>query len=216
MTERTDARSLAGQGMVLRSTLTSPFGRKARIAAKVLKLEASLELVVANTLDENDSLRQQNPLGKMPALLLADGTILYDSTVIIEFFDSLGETPRLLPPAGLARYAAMTRATLANGITDAALLMVYEGRFREAEKISGRWLDHQRGKVFRGLDVIAAALPDPAQTDLVSISLACALSYLDWRRPVEWRAGYPALVGWLERFALNEPAYLATARPEGD
>ena len=215
MTDTTDVRSLAGQGMILRTTLTSPFGRKARIAAKVLDLEPWIRIEPADTLDESDTLRRQNPLGKMPTLLLADGTILYDSDVIIEFFDSLGERPSLLPVSGLGRYAAMTRATLANGIADAALLMVYEGRFREAEKISERWLSHQRGQVFRALDAIVADLPDAGRTDLVSISLACALGYLDWRRPVEWRGGYPVLVDWFARFSESEPAFDATARPEG-
>ncbi len=70
---------------VLRSTLTSPFGRKVRMAMLVLGLEKRIRLVPAETLNEADTLRTQNPLGKMPCLLLEDGTALYDSRVIIEF-----------------------------------------------------------------------------------------------------------------------------------
>src|SRR5690242_17617728 len=116
---------------VLRSTLTSPFGRKVRMAAAVLGLERRIMLVPADTLNETDTLRQQNPLGKMPCLLLADGTALYDSRVIIEFMQDAAGTDELLPRGGLPRYTTLTRAALADGICDAALLMVYEGRFRD-------------------------------------------------------------------------------------
>ncbi len=177
---------------VLRSTLTSPFGRKVRMAAAVLGLTERYRLVPADTLDEADTLRQQNPLGKMPCLLLEDGTALYDSRVIIEFLQDEAGSDRLVPKSGLARYTTLTRATLADGITDAALLMVYEGRFRDPATHSERWLAHQRGKVMRGLAAFEREPPDPARTDLVTIALACALGYLDWRKPVAWRAASSA------------------------
>ena len=126
------ALALPAGPMVLRTTLTSPFGRKARMAAAVLDLSAMIEVVPADTLDEHDDLRQQNPLGKMPCLGIADGTFLYDSRVIVEYLDAVAGGGHLLPRAGLARFKALTRATLADGITDAALLMVYESRFRES------------------------------------------------------------------------------------
>ncbi|GHD54287.1 glutathione S-transferase [Thalassobaculum fulvum] len=192
---------------VLRATLTSPYGRKVRIAVDVLGLADRIRLVPADTLDAGDSLRQQNPLGKMPCLLLADGTALYDSRVIVEFLQEQAGTERLLPARGEARYRALTRAALADGIADAALLMVYERRFRPDGPWSERWLDHQRGKVRRGLAAFAEAPPDPLRTDLVSIGLACALAYLDWRQPVSWRPDFPALAGWLDAFAAHEPAF---------
>jgi glutathione S-transferase len=198
---------------VLRSTLTSPFGRKVRMAAAVLAMAERITLVPADTLDENDTLRTQNPLGKMPCLLLNDGTALYDSRVIIEFLQEAAGSERLLPARGLARYKALTRATLADGITEAALLMVYEARFRDASAQSEVWLAHQRGKVARGLAAFEADPPDPAVTDIVSIGLACTLGYLDWRKPVEWRAPYPGLAAWLADFADNEPAFEGTRAP---
>src|SRR6185312_5320604 len=176
---------------VLRSTLTSPFGRKVRMAASVLGLAGRYRLEPADTLNEGDTLRRQNPLGKLPCLLLADGTALYDSRVIIEFLQEEADTDRLVPRSGLARYTTLTHATLADGITDAALLMVYEGRFREPTAHSQRWLTHQRGKVLRGLAAFEAAPPDPVLTDLAAIALACALGYLDWRKPVAWRPAHP-------------------------
>ena len=193
--------------LTLRSTLTSPFGRKVRIAIDVLGLNERITRVDANTLDESDTLRQQNPLGKMPVLLLDDGSALYDSRVIVEYLQDLAGTDRLIPAQGPARYRTLTGAALADGITDAALLMVYEGRFREPEQKSDRWLAHQRGKVTRGLAAFAQSPPPAGRTDLVSIGLACALGYLDWREPVAWRPEHPALVAWLDAFAAHEPAF---------
>ena len=199
---------------VLRSTLTSPFGRKVRMAAAVLGLSGRYRLEPADTLDEADTLRQQNPLGKLPCLLLADGTALYDSRVIIEFLQDEAGTDRLVPKSGLARYTTLTRATLADGVTDAALLMVYEGRFRDAATHSQRWLTHQRGKIMRALAVLERTPPDARVTDIAAISLACALGYLDWRKPVPWREEHPRLAQWLVDFAQSEPAFNATRAPE--
>ena len=199
---------------VLRSTLTSPFGRKVRMAMLVLGLDERIRLVPAETLNEADTLRQQNPLGKMPCLLLNDGSALYDSRVIIEFLQEQAGTERLLPRNGPARYTVLTRAALADGICDAALLMVYEGRFREPGTYSERWLAHLRGKVMRGLAAFEAAPPDPARTDIVAIGLSCALGYLDWRKPVDWRGACPRVADWLAAFAATEPAFDATKAPE--
>lgn len=197
--------------IVLRSTVTSPFGRKVRIAIDVLGLGPRIERRDADTLDPDDTLRRQNPLGKMPCLLLEDGTAIYDSGVIIEFLQELAGTDRLVPLRGRARYAALTGATLADGIADAALLMVYESRFREPAQASERWLAHQRGKVERGLAAFEAAPPPADKTDIVSIALACALGYLDWRKPVEWRAAHPRLARWLADFSAHEPAFARSA-----
>jgi len=199
---------------VLRSTLTSPFGRKVRMAAAVLGLSNRLQLVPANTLDDSDTLRQQNPLGKLPCLIVDDGTALYDSRVIVEFLQEEAGSERLVPRSGLVRYRTLTRATLADGITDAALLMVYEDRFRDPAAHSERWLAHQRGKILRALVAFAETPPNPARSDLVAIALACALGYLDWRRPVAWRDPYPRLAQWLADFAAVEPAVDATRAPE--
>jgi len=200
--------------MILRSTLTSPFGRKVRMTAEVLGLVGRIRLVPADTLDPADSLRAENPLGKMPCLILADGTPLYDSKVIVEYLDCLSPQRKLIPAEGLARFRTLTAAALADGIAEAALLMVYEGRFRDPAQVSRRWLDHQRGKVLRGLAVFETVPPDPQVTDVAAIALACALGYLDWRRPVAWRDSHPALVAWLDAFAGHEPAFAATLAPD--
>src|SRR5450830_1575459 len=199
------------ENFVLRSTVTSPFGRKVRMAIEVLGLNDRVTLVPADTLDDNDTLRAQNPLGKMPCLLLADGTTIYDSDVIIEYLAEVAGSERLLPARGLARFKALTLATLADGIMEAAILVVYEGRFRDAGTHSERWLTHQRGKITRALAAFENSPPDPAKTDIVAIGLASALGYLDWRKPVEWRQACPRLANWLAAFAKNEPAFERTS-----
>ena len=149
----------------------------------------------------------------MPCLLIGTEPF-YDSGVILDLLDLLAGGGRLLPPvtSPLPRLRALTRARLADGITEAALLMVYEDRFRAPDQVSEIWLEHLRGKVLRGLAEFERAPPDPTRACMASIGLACALGYLDWRRPVDWRGTHPALTGWLDRFAAAVPAFSATER----
>src|ERR1700758_601087 len=105
--------------MILRSALASPFVRKVRCAAAFLGLEGDIKLEPADTADPSDSVRRQNPLGKIPALILDDGTVLYDSRVILEYLDHRAGGGRIVP-AGPARFDALPRQALADGIMDAA------------------------------------------------------------------------------------------------
>jgi glutathione S-transferase len=198
------------ENFTLRSTLTSPFGRKVRMAIEALGLANRITVSPADPLDEKDTLRQQNPLGKMPCLVMADGSTIYDSGIIIEYLQDIAGTDRLIPLRGTERYRALTLARLADGIMDASILVVYESRFRPDLPHSPRWLAHQRGKIGRGLAAFEASPPDPTKTDVVSIGLSCALGYLDWRRQIDWRPTYPALVDWLKRFSDHEPAFERT------
>ena len=201
--------------LVLRSTVTSPFGRKVRMAIDILGLADRIKLEPADPLNESDTLRQQNPLGKMPCLVLADGSTIYDSGIIIEYLQDVAGTDRLLPLKGRERYRALTLSRLADGIMDASILVVYENRFRpDAATHSPRWLAHQRGKITRGLTAFEKAPPDPTKSDVVAIGLSCTLGYLDWRKPVAWRAAFPRLARWLDAFAEAEPAFNATTAPE--
>jgi glutathione S-transferase len=200
-----DALDTALDEYVLRTTVTSPYGRKVRMAADILGLSGRIAIVPADTLDETDTLRQQNPLGKMPCLLLSDGTAIYDSAVIVEYLQDVAGIRTLLPWQGLERFARLTEARLADGIMDATLLMVYERRFRAEEHVSQRWLTHQRGKIERGLAVFEKA--PPQGTTIIAVSLACALGYLDWRKPYVWRPLFPELVRWLDAFASTEPSF---------
>jgi glutathione S-transferase len=200
----------SAETFVLRSTPTSPFGRKVRMAIEALGLSGRVTVTPADPLDENDTLRQQNPLGKMPCLVLGDGSTIYDSGIIIEYLQDVAGTDRLLPLRGRDRYRALTLSRLADGIMDASILVVYETRFRPDLPHSPRWLSHQRDKIRRGLAAFEASPPDPNKTDVVSIGLSCALGYLDWRKQVDWRPTYPILVEWLKRFSTHEPAFERT------
>jgi glutathione S-transferase len=202
------------ENFVLRSTPTSPFGRKVRMAIEALGLSGRVTVAPADPLDETDTLRQQNPLGKMPCLVLDDGSTIYDSGIIIEYLQDVAGTDRLLPLRGRDRYRSLTLSRLADGIMDASILVVYETRFRPDLPHSPRWLSHQRGKIRRGLEAFETSPPDPNKTDVVSIGLSCALGYLDWRKQVDWRPAYPTLVEWLKRFSTHEPAFERTRAKE--
>lgn len=194
----------------LRNAPASPFGRKVRIAAAVCGLDSRIEIVVADTTDPNDALRRQNPLGKIPALILEDGTVLYDSTVIVEFLD-LEAGGGIVIPSGKDRIPVLTMQALADGIMDASVLRVSEGRFRAPEMHSQRWLDHQSGKVERGLATLEASPPAlSARPHIGQIALACALGYQDLRFEGKWRGEYPRLVAWLDDFAAKVPSFEAT------
>jgi glutathione S-transferase len=202
------------ENFILRSTPTSPFGRKVRMAIEALGFSGRVTVAPADPLDETDTLRQQNPLGKMPCLVLDDGSTIYDSGIIIEYLQDVAGTDRLLPLRGRDRYRSLTLSRLADGIMDASILVVYETRFRPDLPHSPRWLSHQRGKIRRGLEAFETSPPDPNKTDVVSIGLSCALGYLDWRKQVDWRPAYPTLVEWLKRFSTHEPAFERTRAKE--
>lgn len=196
--------------MILRSSPPSPFGRKVKIAASMLGLFEQLEIVATDTMDPGDTIRSQNPLGKIPALMLADGQILYDSRVIVEYLDHCAGGGTLIPADGEARFRALTGQALADGLIEAAILQVYETRFRAADKHEPRWLEHQAGKVARALAAFEGAPPAGPRT-VADVALACALGYLDFRFAGAWRDDHPRLVAWLDAFAADVPSFAATA-----
>lgn len=196
--------------LVLRSSPASPFGRKVKIAADLLGLSDRIEVVPADTNDPGDVLRRQNPLGKIPTLVLENGETLYDSRVILEYLDHLAGGGRIVP-AGEGRFRVLREQALADGIMDAALLQVYEGRYRAQDRHEPKWLDLQAGKVARGLEYAEANLSAPGQDLHVGrIALACALGYLDLRFDGRWRGSHPKLVAWLDDFSARVPAFEKT------
>src|SRR5882757_2740244 len=112
--------------MILRSSPASPFGRKVRIAASLLGLDDEIDVRATDLNDPSDSIRVQNPVGKIPALILADGTVYYDSRVILEYLDHLAGGGRILPREASARFEALRLQALCDGLLDASLLVVYE------------------------------------------------------------------------------------------
>jgi|KBSMisStandDraft_5_1062788.scaffolds.fasta_scaffold402208_2 glutathione S-transferase len=197
--------------MILRSTPPSPFGRKVKLAASVLGLSGDIKVEPADTNDANDSLRQQNALGKIPTLVLEDGTTLFDSRVIVEYLDHRAGGGKIIPQEPKARFATLRLQALADGMTDAQILLLYEGRFRPPEHHVKKWTDYQADKIKRGLTALETAPPslDPLP-NVGQIALACFLGHRDLRFAGDWRAAHPKLVAWLDRFAAKVPAFAET------
>lgn len=197
--------------MILRSSPASPFGRKIRMAAILLGLDSKITVEAADTANPTDSVRQQNPLGKIPTLVLDDGLVLFDSRVILEYLDHVAGGGRIIPAEPTARFAALRLQALADGIMDASILQVYEGRWRDPAKHEPKWVEHQAGKVARALASLEAAPPARSTPPTVGqIAIACALAYQDFRFHGAWRKDHPRLVKFLEEFAAAVPAFAAT------
>jgi glutathione S-transferase len=197
--------------MILRSTPPSPFGRKVNLAAAILGLSGDIRIESADLNDAADSVRRQNPLGKIPTLVLEDGSTLFDSRVILEYLDHCAGGGKIIPNDPKARFNALRLQALADGMTDAQILIVYEGRFRPPEHHVQKWTDYQADKIKRG---IAALEAEPPPVDAIpnvgQIALACFLGHRDLRFAGDWRASNPKLVAWLDRFAAKVPAFAAT------
>jgi len=197
--------------MILRSSSASPFGRKVRIAASVLGLSSEIDVRATNLDDPADSVRAQNPLGKIPVLILDDGTSYTDSRVIVEYLDHLAGGGRIISREARARFEALRLQALCDGILDACLLLVYENRYRPADKHVQSWIDRQADKVARGLAALEAAPPKLASVpDVGQIALACLLGYRDLRFGGSWRKDYPRLLAWHDKFAAQVSAFAET------
>lgn len=201
--------------MKLLSSPLSPYVRKVSLtlAMKGLKSQVDVHPVDSGQPD-NKELTSQNPLGKIPTLITDDGLVLFDSKVICEYLDTRGSGPALFPASGPARFKTLTLGALADGILDAALLLVYEKRFRPEEKWHPVWQERQQGKIDRALAVLEKDPPAwGASPDYGHITVACALGYLDFRHEGKWRPAHPKLVAWLDKFAAAVPAFEET-RPK--
>ncbi len=197
--------------MILRSSPSSPFVRKVRIAISLLGCDGDVKVERADTTDPNDSIRRQNPLGKIPILILDDGMAIYNSRVILEYLDERAGGGKIIPRAAGRRFEALRLQALCDGILDASVLTIYESRFRKPEMHEPKWLELQSGKVSRALAALEAAPPPLDATPHVGqIALACALGYRDFRFGTGWRGDHPHLVRWLEDFAARVPGFEAT------
>lgn len=200
--------------MQLLSSPTSPFGRKVKITAGMKGVLDKIDIKPADTNAGDENLYRNNPLGKVPCLIPQGGAPLYDSPVICEYLDSLSLSPVLFPKSGPARWTALTRGALGDGIIDAAILLVYESRFRTEDMRSQAWIDRQQSKIDRSLNQLEkAALAWSGGPDYGHITLACALGYLDFRHAGKWRAAHPKLVQWLDTFDKAVPHFDKTKPP---
>jgi glutathione S-transferase len=203
--------------MTLFHNPASPFVRKVRVllAETGQQDRVALQGCMPTPVQPDAQLVQDNPVGKIPALRLADGTVLHDSRVILDYLDYQHVGNPLIPRDGTARWRRLTLASMADGIMDAAVLVRYETAMRPAEKHWDQWLDEQRKKIRRTLAALEAdAIAELASHfDIASISVACALGYLDFRHPdLQWRDANPKLAAWYAEVS-QRPSMLQTQPP---
>ena len=191
--------------MKLHFSLASPYVRKVMACAIARGLDGRIEKVDTNPHVSPASLLADNPLSKVPALVAGDGTAIYDSPVICEYLDTLGEAPPLFPPTGSrARLAAQIMHATADGILDAAVarrLNMPHPQDDGRKAFDAR----QKAAVDRALGVLERA-PPTALTHIGEIAAACALGYLDFRFPHEpWREVHPRLAAWFAEVSKARP-----------
>lgn len=195
----------------LRSSPTSPFGRKVKVAALVTGHSKSIEIITSDTMNPDDPLRKDNPLGKIPCLILDDGSTVYDSRVIIEYLDHDAGGGVVIPREWPQRLAVLKLQALADGIMDAAILRLYEGRFRKPEIHDSGWLAYQGGKMERGLAVLEANPPvASAKPDVGVITVACLLEWLEFRFSTLSSGQYPKLAAFLQAMIDTMPGFAET------
>jgi glutathione S-transferase len=163
--------------------------------------------------DPETDIAKVNPLGKVPALTTDDGIVLCNSPLICEYLDSRHHGARLIPSAGPERWRVLNLQALGDGIMDAAVTQMAERRTHPPEAQSEGWMARQQGKITAALDHLeqeAAAGRLDGSVTLGSITLGCALGYLDFRfAEAPWREGRPALAAWYQAIA-QRPAMAAT------
>jgi glutathione S-transferase len=188
--------------MRLRSNPASPFARKVRIVAREAGVSGRVEEIATavSPIAPNAELASANPLMKIPALILDDGTTLFDSRVICEYLDVLGGGPRLIPASGMDRWSALRLQALCDGVLDAAVITRYEVAVRPEALRWKEWLAGQRAKIDGGVDALEREQPGWGQAfGIGQIGAACVLGYLDFRFPDnDWRRGHPRLKTWFE------------------
>jgi glutathione S-transferase len=199
--------------MKLLASLASPYTRKVRIVLAEKKIDCDMELVDVAPAD--NPVNAHNPLGKIPTLLLDDGTALYDSRVIVEFLDGKSPISRLIPEDLRDRVAVRRWEALADGVLDAGLLVRYES-LRDKRERSQAWTDKQLARIKRGMAQMSAELAErpwchAERYSLADIAVGCCLGWLGFRKPgeLDWLAQSPALARHYEKL-MARPAFADT------
>jgi glutathione S-transferase len=188
--------------MKLIGTQTSPYTRKVRVVLAEKRIECEFEEDAPS--DPATRVPQFNPLGKVPVLIMDDGSALYDSRVIVEYLDSASPVSRLLPDINRERVQVKRWEALADGVCDAAVAIVAEKR-RSADKQDPAWIERQSKKMERGVLTIAEELSERHWCfgegySLADIAVGIALGYLDLRFPeLDWRTTYPNVAAHAEK-----------------
>jgi glutathione S-transferase len=199
--------------MKLLASPASPYTRKVRIVLTEKKIDCDLELVDVHPAE--NPVNRHNPLGKIPTLILDDGTALYDSRVIVEFLDGKSPIGRLIPDDLRDRVAVRRWEALADGVLDAGLLVRYEA-MRDKKEQSKAWSDKQLSRMKRGMAQMTSELAErpwchAERYSLADIALGCCLGWLGFRKPgdVDWHREYPALGRHYEKL-MARPAFAET------
>jgi len=199
--------------MKLIGSVTSPFVRKVRVVMAEKKLDFTF--VQENVWAPDTTIQQTNPLGKVPCLVMEDGSTLYDSRVIAEYLDTLTPVCKLLPPNGRERAEVKVWEALADGVLDAAVLVRLEKTLRPEQQQSQDWIDRQWTKVHAGLRVMSEGLGEAPfcmgnHYSLADVAVGCALGWLAFRFPeVSWRDDYPNLARLFDKLS-ERPSFKDT------
>jgi len=199
--------------MKLLGAPASPYTRKVRIVLAEKRIECDIERVDVQPAD--NPVNAHNPLGKIPTLVLDDGTALYDSRVIVEFLDNASPIARLIPEDNRERVAVRRWEALADGVLDAGILIRYES-LRPKNEQSAAWTAKQAARMHRGLADMQAGLADKpwCQGDrytLADIALGCSVGWIGFRKPagIDWRAQYKGLAKHYDKL-MERPAFADT------
>ena len=185
----------------------SPFVRKVLATAIAAGVGDQIERVTTNPWESPAELLAQNPLAKVPCLITAEGLTLFDSPVICDYLDSLGEAG-LFPARGPARWRALKQQAIADGIMDAAIIRRMEGT-RPGDEARDQVMERQRQIVQGGLNSLETDPPEDG-LDIGTITIACCLGWLDFRFAHEpWRDKRPTLAAWFEAFS-EQPCLMET------
>jgi glutathione S-transferase len=200
--------------MKLLASLASPYTRKVRIVLAEKKIDCDMEVV--DVAPSENPVNPHNPLGKVPTLVLDDGTALFDSRVIVEFLDNVSPISRLIPDENRERVAVRRWEALADGVLDAGILIRYES-LRPKKEQSETWVAKQLGKAKRGLALMESELGERAwchgeRYSLADIAFGCALGWLEFRKPggLDWRAEHAGLAKHYAKL-MERPAFADTA-----
>ncbi|MBI2312032.1 MAG: glutathione S-transferase [Betaproteobacteria bacterium] len=198
--------------MKLIGSLTSPYARKVRVVLAEKRIDYDFE--IDSPWNAGTHVPEFNPLGKIPILVLDDGTTLFDSRVIVEYLDNVTPVSRLIPETNRHRIQVKRWEALADGICDASAAIFLEQK-RPAKQRSPDWIARQQDKVHLGVKAAAQDLAEKGWCDgeaysLADIALGCALGYLDFRfSEVQWREAYPNLAKLADKLA-KRPSFRDT------
>lgn len=190
----------------------SPFARKVRVMVREIGIADQVEEIMLDSLEEMASeMPKYNPLGKIPALVLDDGSILYDSKVICEYLDTLHEGPKFFPSDVSVRWQTLLLQSLADGIGEAVIIASMNKYMRPEEFVYEPAVEFQLEKIERGLAEINSKIEQlEGPLTIGPVSVACMLAYTDFRFPdLGWREKNPHLATWYASFC-ERPSMKAT------